>query len=52
MYNFKKIEKKWQDIWENEKAFVCENNSDKPKYYYLIEFHTHLIHLMSFQFLS
>ena len=38
MYNFKKIEKKWQDIWENEKAFVCENNSDKPKYYYLIEF--------------
>ena len=26
MYNFKKIEKKWQDIWENEKAFVCENN--------------------------
>ena len=38
MYNFKKIEKKWQDIWEKEEAFVCENNSDKPKYYYLIEF--------------
>ena len=34
MYNFKKIEKKWQDIWENEKAYVCENKSDKPKYYY------------------
>ena len=33
-----KIEKKWQDIWEKEEAFVCENNSDKPKYYYLIEF--------------
>ena len=38
MYNFKKIEKKWQDIWEKENAFVSSNDSNKPKYYYLIEF--------------
>lgn len=37
-YNFKTIEKKWQDRWEAEGAFHALNNSDKPKYYALIEF--------------
>ena len=38
MYNFKKIEKKWQDIWESENAFEAITGSPKPKYYYLVEF--------------
>jgi len=38
MYNFKEIEKKWQRHWEENSAFVALNNSEKPKYYYLIEF--------------
>lgn len=29
------IEKKWQRIWLEEKAFAATNNSDKPKYYAL-----------------
>ncbi|WP_341755573.1 leucine--tRNA ligase [Candidatus Tisiphia endosymbiont of Ptychoptera albimana] len=29
------IEKKWQRIWLEEKAFAATNNSDKPKYYVL-----------------
>jgi len=33
-----KIEKKWQKFWEENKAFEASNNSDKPKYYYLVEF--------------
>lgn len=37
-YNFKSIEKKWQDRWEKEGAFHAKNDSDKPKYYTLIEF--------------
>ena len=37
-YNFKNIEKKWQERWEAEGAFHASNNSDKPKYYTLIEF--------------
>jgi len=31
--NFKKMEKKWQDRWESEKAFIVKENSKKPKYY-------------------
>ncbi|HOZ54244.1 MAG TPA: leucine--tRNA ligase [Bacilli bacterium] len=38
MYNFKEIEKKWQDYWYTNKVFYANNNSDKPKYYVLIEF--------------
>ncbi len=38
MYNFKKIEKKWQHKWEQERAFQAINGSEKPKYYYLVEF--------------
>ncbi len=37
-YNFKNIEKKWQDKWEEAKIFHAENGSDKPKFYTLIEF--------------
>ncbi len=37
-YEFAKIEKKWQDIWEREKPFRAETGSDKPKFYGLIEF--------------
>lgn len=32
------IEKKWQDFWAEHESFVCENNSDKEKFYALVEF--------------
>ncbi len=32
------IEKKWQKIWEDNKAFHTPDNSDKPKYYALSMF--------------
>lgn len=39
MYNPKRIEKKWQEHWEKERAFHAENGDpSKPKYYVLIEF--------------
>ncbi len=37
-YNFKSIEKKWQDIWDKNNTFAAKNNSNKPKFYALIEF--------------
>jgi len=37
-YDFTGIEKKWQDRWEAEKPFAAFNESNKPKYYTLIEF--------------
>ncbi|MCH5210390.1 MAG: leucine--tRNA ligase [Oscillospiraceae bacterium] len=37
-YNFKTIEKKWQDKWEEKGAFHAETNSKKPKYFTMIEF--------------
>ncbi len=37
-YNFKGIEKKWQDIWEKEGCFHAVNGSDKPKFFGLVEF--------------
>lgn len=37
-YNAKKIERKWQDIWENNGVFHAKDNTDKPKYYSLVEF--------------
>jgi leucyl-tRNA synthetase len=37
-YNFKAIEKKWQDKWEETGAFHAETNSKKPKYFTMIEF--------------
>ena len=36
--NPKEIEKKWQKIWEDEKAFAATNDFSKPKYYALVEF--------------
>ena len=37
-YNFKKIESKWQQRWEDEKVFRAEDYSSKPKFYGLVEF--------------
>ncbi|MDR0604023.1 MAG: leucine--tRNA ligase [Bacteroidales bacterium] len=34
-YNFKEIEKKWQQKWLKDKTFKAENHSNKPKYYVL-----------------
>ncbi|HBM75021.1 MAG TPA: leucine--tRNA ligase [Clostridiaceae bacterium] len=37
-YDPKKIEKKWQDIWDREEAFKAGEDKSKPKYYVLVEF--------------
>ena len=37
-YDFASIEPKWQKKWAEEKTFHCENHSDKPKFYGLVEF--------------
>jgi len=37
-YNPKKIEKKWQNTWDESKIYHTKNSSKKPKYYCLIEF--------------
>ncbi|MCD8329704.1 MAG: leucine--tRNA ligase [Lachnospiraceae bacterium] len=37
-YNPKSIEKKWQKIWDREKAFAATNDYSKPKMYNLVEF--------------
>ncbi|MCT4611961.1 MAG: leucine--tRNA ligase [Clostridia bacterium] len=37
-YNFKDIEEKWQKKWDDEETFKALNDSDKEKYYALIEF--------------
>ena len=34
-YNFREIEKKWQDVWEKEDAFKTVEDYDKEKYYVL-----------------
>ena len=40
MYDFKEIEKKWQDKWYNEKSFkAIDLDKTKPKYYVLYEFY-------------
>ena len=38
MMNIKEIEKKWQKYWDDHDVFKAKNNSEKPKYYYLVEF--------------
>ena len=38
MYNPAGIEKKWQKIWLDNKAFAATNDYSKPKFYTLIEF--------------
>ncbi len=37
-YDFKKIEEKWQRIWEENRVFATGNDYTKPKYYALVEF--------------
>ncbi len=37
-YNFTEIEKKWQDIWDENKTFAAKNDFSLPKYYALVEF--------------
>jgi len=34
-YNFRSIEKSWQQYWQENKTFKAENQSKKPKYYIL-----------------
>lgn len=37
-YDFKATEAKWQQKWEDSGVFHAEDNSDKPKFYGLVEF--------------
>ncbi|NLC18624.1 MAG: leucine--tRNA ligase [Clostridiales bacterium] len=37
-YSPKEIEKKWQKIWDEEKAFAAGRDKSKPKFYALVEF--------------
>lgn len=38
MYDFKKIEEKWQAYWNKHRVFNAVTGDKKPKYYILIEF--------------
>ena len=37
-YDFRNVEPKWQEKWEETGVFHAEDNSDKPKFYGLVEF--------------
>lgn len=37
-YEFSAVEEKWQKYWDEHKTFEAKNNSDKPKFYALVEF--------------
>ena len=37
-YDFSALEAKWQKRWDDERAFVAVDGSDKPKFYGLVEF--------------
>ena len=37
-YDFRKVEQKWQDKWEEAGVFHAVDNSDKEKFYALVEF--------------
>lgn len=37
-YNPKQIEKRWQDIWDEKEIYKASNDSDKTKFYALVEF--------------
>ena len=37
-YDFRNVEKKWQDIWDKNKTFECTEDYSKPKFYALVEF--------------
>ena len=38
MYNFTKIEKKWQKYWEKNNSFKADDDFSKKKFYNLVEF--------------
>jgi len=38
MYEFKKVEKKWQEYWNTHHTFQAVTGSEKEKYYILLEF--------------
>ncbi|UOO38479.1 leucine--tRNA ligase [Oscillospiraceae bacterium CM] len=37
-YDFARLEKKWQDIWEEKKIYAAADKGDEPKFYGLVEF--------------
>ena len=37
-YEFNRIERKWQQRWDQENCYHAETGGDKPKYYALVEF--------------
>ena len=37
-YNFKAVEKKWQDFWYSQNTFAAKDDYSLPKYYCLVEF--------------
>ena len=37
-YQFKEIEKKWQDLWEEKEAYKASDDTSKEKFYALVEF--------------
>ncbi len=37
-YNHKEVERKWQAIWDKERAFATSEDYSRPKYYALVEF--------------
>lgn len=38
MYDFNRIEQKWQKIWDEQDIFAISDDHTKPKYYALVEF--------------
>lgn len=38
MYNFKEVEEKWQNKWENEETYKVTEDKSKKKFYMLVEF--------------
>ena len=38
MYNHKTVEKAWQKVWDDERAFEVGTDYSKPKFYALVEF--------------
>ena len=38
LYDYKRIEKKWQNVWDEKNAFAAKQDFTLPKYYALVEF--------------